>query len=792
MVLRHGLCPRGGNPPSDDEGPPRATARTRFPAVRRRRPRRQAEGTSPAARQPAPARDWQHRPTTLSGSTDRQHRPAALSGNLGEHNLGRKHVPEGVPPHRWTDVVEEQRHACVWGLGVGLRPARIRARERPSPFSNYNVPMVTRCAWFVPAGVVLAVACRGTPAPAPVDGGPREVWYSIRDDQQAYGYTHLRVRGHEDGASTYELDSRLEIEFFGARQEVRTDATAVVEPDLTLRSLEAETTHASGVVRVHATATADGWTVEQGPAATPTRNVPRDGPPLIIGSVLGEWLAHELSRGTAGDVVRTVRLLSEESGDVAEITLRLLAREANGSRWSIDTGEEWQETTLRLDANGELVEQRVSLPPLHVLRAPREEALAFHTRVVPERELLTFRVDRDLPPVRQLASLDVELSWQAIPVAEFELEDARQRVVSLTDEAGRYTAIVRLERAAEGKADATRPLPRAGFERELASDGFILPADDSIAAQAAELVGAESSARAAARTLCRWVSEAVRSEMIAETLSGPQVLERRVGKCTEYATLFASLARAAGIPTRIALGQRRFAGADGDTWGGHMWNEVFVGEWIPVDASANDFGGSLDLLKFVHSDTVAGTQPLRWKLTKSLEVRIADVKLRATDADALTTGLRVQTYTNAEHGFRVDLPDANWTLTESRQSGALVVRMRPPDPDLGDAAMFHVTAFALPAGLAPKTILDGRLRHQRKGLEQVEVLRDEPAELGDIAGHRLCFTGRPAGGQPLRISELLFVHDGTGVLINLIATPELHELHAAAFEQIAASLVFVD
>lgn len=642
------------------------------------------------------------------------------------------------------------------------------------------------------AGLALAVACRGTSAPERHDAGAREVWYSIRDDHQPYGYMHLRVRARDDGARDYELASRLEIEFFGARQEVRTEAAVVVGADLTLRSLEAETVSASGTARVRVSATADGWTVAQESATTATRQVPREGPPLVVGSVLGEWLARQLERTAADEVVHRVRLLTEESGEVAEITLRLAAREANGSLWSIDTGEAWQESTLRLDANGELVEQHVSLPPWHVVRAPREEALAFRTRVIPERELLTFRIDRELPPVRQLASLDVELTWQAIAPAEFELEDARQRVVSLTDEAGRCTAVVRLNLPAEGGASAARPLPRAGFERELASDAFIVPGDERIAAQAAELVGAETSARAAAKTLCRWVSEAVRSEMIAETLSGPQVLERRVGKCTEFATLFASLARAAGIPTRIVLGQRRFAGANGDTWGGHMWNEVFVGEWVPVDAGANEFGGSLDLLKFVHSDTVAGTQPLRWKLTKSLEVRIADVKLHAAGGEPLTTGVRGQTYSNAEHGFRVNLPDAAWTLNERREAGALVVRMRPPEPDPGDAAMFHVTAFSLPAGIAAKTILDGRLRQQKKGLEDFEVLRDEPAALGDVAGHRLCFAGRPAGGQPLRVSELLFVHDGTGVLVNLIATPELHEVHAAALERIASSLVFVE
>ena len=43
-------------------------------------------------------------------------------------------------------------------------------------------------------------------------------------------------------------------------------------------------------------------------------------------------------------------------------------------------------------------------------------------------------------------------------------------------------------------------------------------------------------------------------------------------------------------------------------WMGHMWNEVFVGRWVTVDTGYNEIGESQLLLKFIHSDTVGGTQ----------------------------------------------------------------------------------------------------------------------------------------------------------------------------------------
>jgi hypothetical protein len=88
--------------------------------------------------------------------------------------------------------------------------------------------------------------------------------------------------------------------------------------------------------------------------------------------------------------------------------------------------------------------------------------------------------------------------------------------------------------------------------------------------------------------------------LIAETLSGPEVLACRKGKCSEFATFCLAVA-SAGIPTRIALGERMMPGQ----WGGHMWNEVYVGRWIPVDAGANEVGKSAVLVKLIDHDQAA-------------------------------------------------------------------------------------------------------------------------------------------------------------------------------------------
>ena len=60
----------------------------------------------------------------------------------------------------------------------------------------------------------------------------------------------------------------------------------------------------------------------------------------------------------------------------------------------------------------------------------------------------------------------------------------------------------------------------------------------------------------------------------------------RAGNCTDFHSLFMSLARAKGIPTRFVIGFPLTA-ADGVVKGYHCWAEFYVDGkgWIPVDAS---------------------------------------------------------------------------------------------------------------------------------------------------------------------------------------------------------------
>jgi hypothetical protein len=81
--------------------------------------------------------------------------------------------------------------------------------------------------------------------------------------------------------------------------------------------------------------------------------------------------------------------------------------------------------------------------------------------------------------------------------------------------------------------------------------------------------------------------------------SAAEVIETGTGDCTEHAVLLAALARARGIPARVATGliyaDRQFLY--------HMWTEVFVdGRWIPLDGTLARGGIGAAHLKLSHSN----------------------------------------------------------------------------------------------------------------------------------------------------------------------------------------------
>ena len=189
-----------------------------------------------------------------------------------------------------------------------------------------------------------------------------------------------------------------------------------------------------------------------------------------------------------------------------------------------------------------------------------------------------------------------------------------------------------------------RPGPaEAGIERYLAAEPLIESDAPEIRTET-ELAlrgGAAVGPRAKAEALTRYVNALLEKKPTVSLPSAREVLRTKVGDCNEHTALYVAMARAAGIPARIAVGLVFMHGA----FYYHAWPEVYLTErsgpstaattgfWLPVDPTLNQFPADGTHLRLARGglDQQAKILPLINQLT----IAMVDVELEANSVPIL-------------------------------------------------------------------------------------------------------------------------------------------------------------
>jgi transglutaminase-like putative cysteine protease len=169
---------------------------------------------------------------------------------------------------------------------------------------------------------------------------------------------------------------------------------------------------------------------------------------------------------------------------------------------------------------------------------------------------------------------------------------------------------------------ATYSRPYAGTDRNdsLLSTALIQSDDKRIKDQTEKILGGEKDARAAAKKLNAWVYNEIEKEPVVSLPSALEVLKQRVGDCNEHTTLYTALARAAGIPTRMTAGIVYMR--NGFYY--HAWPEIWLGQWIAVDPTFNQFPADATHIRFVTGNIDRQSDIL--KLVGKLHVEVLEYR----------------------------------------------------------------------------------------------------------------------------------------------------------------------
>jgi transglutaminase superfamily protein len=143
----------------------------------------------------------------------------------------------------------------------------------------------------------------------------------------------------------------------------------------------------------------------------------------------------------------------------------------------------------------------------------------------------------------------------------------------LRGDAGRYAIVVP---SVAGEGLELRESPE-----HLASDLLVQAGHPRIREAALAIVGEEKDRWQAAQRIYEWVFDSIEKRAVFSVPSALEVLDSREGDCNEHTVLYAALARAVGIPTRIAIGVVWSGDMDGFYY--HAWPEVLLDRWIWID-----------------------------------------------------------------------------------------------------------------------------------------------------------------------------------------------------------------
>ncbi len=242
-----------------------------------------------------------------------------------------------------------------------------------------------------------------------------------------------------------------------------------------------------------------------------------------------------------------------------------------------------------LDLDGNLLKQEEPGPfgLMEVARAEKDAAMAAAAGVELPAEIYQKSIVRTnirLPRYAPIDRLKLRLTHRDPALGWPDFKGGNQTVIEKTEK----QLVLEMRRPAAPK-DLRFPAAAAdeATRQYLEPNAYVQSDDAEIRQLARKLAGREKDAFQAVLAMERWVAEHMTFDLGIVFAPAVEVFQSRRGTCVGYATILATLARAAGVPSRVAMG---YVYAQG-MFGGHAWAEIFSGrEWIPVDAAIVNAG----------------------------------------------------------------------------------------------------------------------------------------------------------------------------------------------------------
>lgn len=613
----------------------------------------------------------------------------------------------------------------------------------------------------------------------------RDSWFIIEQDEKPVGFFFGEFFQVTDGYS-YQFDATIKMDFLGTPVNITEHIQKQVDQQFRLKSLEITSktneVQTKTVVQCHNGEINVLITDENGDQHKSHWQIKED---LYSSDSVVDYLFTNKDIQVGQEYVMTCwNIVDHEPQKTTIVIEEKIIDEYNGNQFTgfrIRITDELTDNLVIVDDNGAIyrndnLSQNLTTKKVEKGEIPELQSIAMDVLLVPGNIKISH-------PFRSTTS-QIRVQWRTVDNDQFNWEDNRQQLVMYNQLAESQEVLLKIEQDNRDFTGRVKvPVTKEVFSPYLEKTEYINPHLPEIQELVEEIIGKTNDGWLVTEKLVNWVYGFINNDLIVETLTTEEILARQSGKCVEYAVLFASLARSAGLPTRLVLGERYI----NNNWIGHMWNEVWLGEWIAIDPSNNQVSPDALLLKFVDSNTVIGTQTVRQGLIGQLDIEILDVQLsQAESEEVLETGINGQTYTNADFNCRITAPKS-WQLIETEEQGIPLLIMQPVDP----IAQGTLIMFNIPEGTTSEQMLKSRITALKNILPSLTLTEQGNA----LLANKLAAYGTwtiDVEGSLIRQQNWVLVHQDLCYILVFGVADELWADYQNYFQEILDNFEHID
>ncbi|HET6956592.1 MAG TPA: transglutaminase-like domain-containing protein [Vicinamibacterales bacterium] len=513
----------------------------------------------------------------------------------------------------------------------------MRALLRPLPRSvTRPVSFLLLVAWIAVMAVLINRSYLQASTSLAADlarYGSAAVWRGVYYRGEKIGFTVSQTVA-EDSGFVLEEDGRLQMAMLGATTSATIRTTAHVDKTFALHAFEFSLDPGTGPIEVRGRIDGRRLSLDVKTAGG-TRSEVRelDEPPALSLNVSRRLANGGLVAGAKYQWMVFDPATLRNSRVNIEVGRRELVRSAGSAplpAFRVETEFSGLKTSSWITDTGEVVREESPLGLITVRESAdraRASAVSRGMQVdMLEAAAVAPRLRTPIPEPRDVRMMRIRLA--GVDLSPLELDGGAQRLTG---------DVLELRDPRSLKPGAPDP----DAERALASETFIESDAPEVMEEATKAVTGVSGARARAERLTRYVNALLDKKPTVSLPSAREVLRTKVGDCNEHTVLYVAMARALGIPARIAVGLVYIHGA----FYYHAWPEVYLEEtgaggsgtgakgsrapngfWLPVDPTLNQFPADATHLRVARGglDKQTVVLPLMGRLTMDvLDVELA-------------------------------------------------------------------------------------------------------------------------------------------------------------------------